>query len=158
MLTNRDAAAATARQATAGWLLGRAVLVTSGCGFPLTQAVIARFGRGGAVAAEGVAVGLLVRDGAMVAGGALRRLRPFPAALLWLELGAAALASLAGMAAISRPRQRLDGTSAGIIETLRRGAVGLLFGLHTYRFWIYLQPDQGRRIAPANQGRGKELQ
>jgi hypothetical protein len=62
------------------------------------------------------------------------------------------------MAAISRPRQRLDGTSAGIIETLRRGAVGLLFGLHTYRFWIYLQPDQGRRIAPANQGRGKELQ
>jgi hypothetical protein len=136
MLTERD---------RAGWLLGRAVLVTSGCGFALTQAVIARFGRGGAIVAEGVAVGLLVRDGALVGLGAPRRLRPFPAALLWLELGAAALAFVAGLAAIIRPRQRLDRTPAGVVEALRRGSVGLLFGLHTYRFWIYLQPDHGLR-------------
>jgi hypothetical protein len=35
--------------------LGRLVLVVSGMGFPLTQAVIARFGRRGAAVAEGVA-------------------------------------------------------------------------------------------------------
>jgi hypothetical protein len=118
--------------------------------------VIARFGRPGALVSEGVAVGLLIRDGALVGLGAPRRLRPFPAALLWLELGAAALASLAGLAAISRPRQRLDGTSAGGIEAFRRGSVGLLFGLHTYRFWIYLQADRGLRAAPANEGSAEE--
>ncbi len=153
IMVDCDEAMTPVRQATARWLLGRAVLLTSGLGFPLTQAVIARFGRGGAVAAEGVAVGLLVRDCAMVAGGAPRRLRPFPAALLLLELGAAGLASIAGLAAIRRPRQSLDRTSAGMIEALRRGAVGLLFGLHTYRFWIYLQPDHGRRITSADEVR-----
>jgi len=30
-------------------------------------------------------------------------------------------------------------------EIARRFAVGALFGLHTVRFWIYLQPDQGRK-------------
>jgi hypothetical protein len=150
MLT-REAVART-RGAPAGWLLGRAILVTSGCGFPLTQAVIARFGRAGAIVAEGVAVGLLVRDCALVRRGAPRRLRPFPAALLRLELGAAALASVAGLAAISRPHQGLDRTPAGVLEALRRGAVGLLFGLHTYRFWIYLQPDHGLRTTPADDG------
>jgi len=156
MMPDRDEAMAPARQAKARSLLGRAVLVASGLGFPLTQAVIARFGRRGAVAAEGVAVGLLVRDCAMVAGGAPRRLRPLPAALLLLELVAAGLASIAGLAAIRRPRQSLDRTPAGVIETLRRGAVGLLFGLHTYRFWIYLQPDHGRRTTPAGEVRGEE--
>lgn len=148
MVRNRD---------RAGWLLGRAVLVMSGFGFPLTQAVIARFGRAGALVAEGVAVGLFVRDSALVGLGAPRRLRPFPAALLWLELGAAALASVAGFAAISRPRQRLDRTPAGVIEALRRGSVGFLFGLHTYRFWIYLQPDHGLRAGPATEGGTEEL-
>ena len=47
-------------------VLGGLVLVLSGLGFPLTQAVIARFGRRGALVAEGVAVGLLVRDAALV--------------------------------------------------------------------------------------------
>jgi hypothetical protein len=59
-------------------LLGQIVLAVSGLGFPLTQAVIARGGRRGAIVAEGV-------------------------------------------------------------------AVGQLFGLHTYRFWIYLGPDRGLR-------------
>ena len=145
MLTNRRGAVPPARQAALGWLLGRAILVVSGCGFPLTQAVIARYERAGAVVAEGVAVGLLVRDCALVGRGAPRRLRPFPAGLLWLELGAAGLASVAGLAAIRRPCQGLDQTPAGAIEALRRGSVGLLFGLHTYRFWIYLQPDHGLR-------------
>jgi hypothetical protein len=149
-------AVARKRQAAAGWLLGRAILVTSGLGFPLTQAVIARFGRAGAIVAEGVAAGLLVRDCALVARGAPGRLRPFPATLLWLELGAAGLASIAGLAAIRRPRQRLDRTPAGVLEALRRGSVGLLFGLHTYRFWIYLQPDHGLRTTPADDGRAEE--
>lgn len=156
MLTDGSEVVAPGGQAAAGWLLGRAILVTSGCGFPLTQAVIARFGRAGAVVAEGVVVGLLVRDCALVAGGTPSRLRPFPAALLWLELAAAGLASVAGLAAIRRPRQRFDRTPAGAMEAIRRGAVGLLFGLHTYRFWIYLQPDRGRRISPSADSRVEE--
>ncbi len=136
MLTTQKEAAAPGRQTARGWLLGRAVLVISGCGFALTQAVIARFGRGGAIVTESVAVGLLVRDCALIGLRAPRRLRRVPAALLWLELGAAALASVIGLAAIRRPRQLLDATPAGLIEALRRGAVGLLFGLHTHRFWI----------------------
>ena len=156
MLTNQDEAVAPTRQAAAGWLLGQAILVTSGCGFPLTQAVIARFGRAGAILAEGVAVGLLVRDCALVGRGAPRRLMPFPAALLWLELGAAGLASIAGLAAIRRPHQGIHRTPSGVIEALRRGAVGLLFGLHTYRFWIYLQPDHGLRTAAAKERQAEE--
>ncbi len=132
-------------EVSAKWLSGRAVLVLSGLGFPLTQAVIARFGRKGAVISEGVALGLLARDAGMVKMGILRRLKPFPAALLRIELVAGAMASVFGLAAIRRPRQRLDRTPAGLIEGLRRFSVGLLFGMHTYRFWIYLQPGSGRR-------------
>ena len=156
MLTNRHEAVAPARQAALGWLLGRAILVVSGCGFPLTQAVIARYGRAGAIIADGVAFGLLVRDCALVGRGAPRRLRPVPAALLWIELGAAGLAGIAGLAAIRRPRQGLDQTPAGAIEALRRGSVGLLFGLHTYRFWIYLQPDHGLRPGLTPESRSEE--
>jgi len=126
-------------------VLGGLVLVLSGLGFPLTQAVIARFGRRGALVAEGVAVGLLVRDAALVRKGLLARLQPLSRLLLWLELGAAALSTLAGLAAVARPSQGVRPTAPGALEALRRFAVGLLFGLHTYRFWIYLGPDHGLR-------------
>jgi hypothetical protein len=33
-------------------------------------------------------------------------------------------------------------------EPARRLAVATLFGVHTARFWIYLQPGQGRRGPP----------
>ena len=123
--------------------LGGLVLLVSGMGFPLTQALIARCGRPGAVAGEGVAVGLLVRDAALVRSGLPARLQPLPRRLLWLELGASALATLAGLAAIARPSQRVEPSAAGAIEAFRRFAVGLLFGLHTYRFRIYLGRDRG---------------
>ncbi len=128
------------------YVLGRIVLFVSGLGFPLTQAVIARGGRRGAVVAEGVAVGLLVRDVAVVRTGLSDRLQPLPRRLLRLELGAAALAALAGLAAIARPAQGVEPSRAGALEAARRFAVGLLFGLHTYRFRIYLGPDRGLRV------------
>jgi len=126
-------------------VLGAIVLVLSGLGFPLTQAIIARAGRRGAVVAEGVAVGLAARDLALVRTGLPARLRPLPRLLLQLELSAAILAALAGLAAIARPTQRVEPSVAGILEAIRRFAVGSLFGLHTYRFRIYLGPDGGLR-------------
>jgi len=125
---------------------GRAVLVVSALGYPLTQLAIRRFGRRGALVVEVACAGLLARDAAMIAGGAPRRLRPVPAGLLWLEAAAAAASVVTGLrpalakepweGASRQPTQR---------ELLRRGAVRLLFGLHTLRFWIYLRPDKGRR-------------
>jgi hypothetical protein len=125
--------------------IGLLVLTLSGLGFPLTQAVIAHWGRRGALVAEGVAVGLLARDTALVASGAPQRLKTLPRVLLWLELAAATASSLLGLAAIARPKQQLEATPAGALEAMRRFAVGLLFGMHTWRFEIYLSPDSGRR-------------
>jgi hypothetical protein len=39
----------------------------------------------------------------------------------------------------------VDRTWAGRAEAVRRFTVGLLFGLHTYRFQVYLRPDRGLR-------------
>ena len=130
-------------------LAGQIVLLISGLGFPLTQAVIAHWGRRGAMVAQGVSAGLLVRDAAMVMNGAPARLARLPRVLLWLELGTAASASVLGIAAVARPNQTLDGTPYGSLEALRRFSVGLLFGLHTYRFRIYLTPDHGLRRGAA---------
>ncbi|MGA2500733.1 MAG: hypothetical protein ABSH20_23595 [Tepidisphaeraceae bacterium] len=127
--------------------LGRAILTASAGGYPLTQLVIGRFGRRGAIVAEAVCVGLLVRDSAMIMSGAPGRLRRLPAALLWLEWALAAAAVVAGLpaavdvAAAARAQQHKP---VGI-EAVRRGALGALFGLHTVRFAIYLSPDRGRR-------------
>jgi hypothetical protein len=128
--------------------LGVVILVLSGLGFPLTQWVIACFGRRGAILAEGVSAGLLVRDVALVRLGAPRRLCPVPAALLWCELGAAAVGSVVGLAAVVAPRRPPARTVPGALEVFRRAAIGVLFGLHTYRFWIYLQPDRGLQALP----------
>ena len=134
--------------------LGALILVLSGLGFPLTQLVIARFGKRGAVVAEGVSAGLLVRDIALVRLGAPRRLRPVPSFLLWCELAAAGVASVAGLAAVISPRIRPSRSPLGVLEAVRQVAVGALFGLHTYRFWIYLQPDRGLRETAAGSGGG----
>lgn len=122
---------------------GRGILVVSGLGFPLTQLVIARLRRRGAAVVLAVTSGLLVRDATLVALGTPRQLRRLPAFLLFLETGAAAAATILGTVALARPGRRVDRSPGGVLEGSRRLAVGLLFGVHTYRFWIYLRPDRG---------------
>jgi len=116
-------------------------------GYPLTQLVIRRLGRRGAVVVETVCAGLLARDLAMLAKGTPRRLRRGPALLLWLETAAAGAAALTSVrpALSEEASRRAMQLWANPREALRRAAVGLLFGLHTWRFWIYLKPDRGRR-------------
>jgi len=129
--------------------IGRAVLVLSGLGFPLTQLVIRRFGQPGAVVVQTVCGGLLVRDVAMIAAGVPDRLRRGPAILLWLEAAAAIAAIVTGLrpvldATALPPAVGQDRPDLG--EYARRVAIGTLFGLHTVRFRIYLQPDSGSRL------------
>ena len=119
--------------------IGFAVLGLSAAGFPLTQLAIRRWGRRGGAFVEAVCGGLLVRDAALIASGAPRRLRPTPAALLWCEAAAAGAAVTFGLPLLVSKRPLPS------IETARRAAVGTLFGLHTLRFGIYLQPDRGLR-------------
>ena len=127
--------------------IGQAVLALSALGFPMTQLLIRRFGVRGALAAEAVSGGLLIRDASMLAAGAPDRLRRGPAVLLWLETAVAATAVLAGLRPIfdSTARQHAAAARPDALEATRRAAVGTLFGLHTMRFRIYLQPDHGRR-------------
>jgi hypothetical protein len=126
--------------------LGKIVLGLSAAGYPLTELTIWRLGRPGAVITEVACCGLAVRDAAMVTAGVPTRLRLGPATLLWMELTAALVASGLGLQSVlddeSCKRARSD---PGPAEIARRVAVGALFGLHTVRFWIYLQPDQGRK-------------
>ena len=127
--------------------LGRVVLAASGAGFPLTQAAIRRFGAPGALAVEGISGGLLVRDAALLAAGAPRRLRRGPAILLGLETAVALAAVVAGLRPLldTAARQHASEPHPGRAETIRRVTIGTLFGLHTLRFRIYLQPDHGLR-------------
>ena len=125
---------------------GKFVLCLSAAGFPLTEFAIRRFGRGGAVVTEAACCGLAVRDAAMVVAGVPRRLRPGPAMLLWMELTAGVAASCLGLpSAMDDDTCRRARADPGPAEIARRIAVGALFTLHTWRFWIYLRPDQGRR-------------
>jgi hypothetical protein len=134
--------------------LGLGVLTLSGMGFPLTQLAIRRAGLGGALLVETVCGGLLVRDVGLLASGAPARLRPAPAALLWLETTFAAAAVLTGLRLVldSDARQAAVRARPTPGETLRRLTLGALFGLHTVRFRIYLQPDRGRRLARSESG------
>jgi hypothetical protein len=134
-----------ATRADAGRIVGRAVLVVSALGFPLTQAVIRRFGRRGAIVTEMVCSGLLARDVLVIASGAPGRLRAGPATLLWLEAASAASAVALGAGVTRVARANMTRCRPDRRELLRRGAVGSLFGLHTVRFRIYLSPGQGRR-------------
>ena len=137
--------------------LGQLVLGLSSAGFPLTQLAIRRLGRPGAIITEGVCVGLAVRDAALIATGAPRRLRRGPAFLLWLELIAAVMAAMTGARLASDPgaSARAAAKKPDRMEAVRRAMVGLLFGLHTMRFRIYLQPDHG--VRPSETGPNLEL-
>ena len=70
-----------------------------------------------------------------------------PAALLWLEAAAGAAAVLAGLRPLldAKARDHAVQPRPDRVEAARRAAIGVLFGLHTIRFGIYLQPDRGRR-------------
>ena len=125
---------------------GRAVLVVSALGYPLTQLAIRRLGQRGALVVEVACTGLLARDAAMLAAGAPRRLRRGPARLLRLEAMAAAASVMTGLRLVLVKDAWGEATRQPTQpELVRRGAVCALFGLHTLRFWIYLQPDKGRR-------------
>jgi hypothetical protein len=126
--------------------LGKIVLGLSAAGYPLTQLAIRRLGRRGAVVTEVACCGLAARDAAMVLAGVPTRLRQGPAILLWMELTAAVAASCLGLKAVTDDESfKRARTDVGPPELARRFAVGVLFALHTIRFWIYLQPDQGRK-------------
>jgi len=125
-------------------------LCLSACGYPATQYLIRRWGRAGAVMAGAAYAGLAIRDAAMIRGGAPGRLRPIPAALLRAELTVAVAACITGLGPLlaSRPAGSAAPQRASTVENARRGAVALLFALHTVRFAIYLSPGRGRRPAP----------
>jgi len=126
--------------------LGKVVLGLSAAGYPLTEYAIRHHGRRGAAITEVACCGLAVRDAAMVVAGVPNRLRSGPAILLWMELTAAVAASGLGLqSAIDDESCKRARADPGRAEMARRFAVGALFGLHTVRFWIYLQPDQGRK-------------
>jgi hypothetical protein len=136
---------------------GRTVLVASAAGYPLTQWVVRRFGRGGAVAVATISAGLLVRDVTLISSGAPGRLRRVPALLLWLEAVSAAVAVTAGLVVLEEERRGRRWAARGgstPAERARRSAVAVLFGLHTLRFWIYLRPGQGRRRPDASTSAG----
>lgn len=126
--------------------LGKVVLGLSAAGYPLTELAIRRLGWRGAVIAEVACCGLSVRDAAMVVTGVPTRLRLGPSILLWMELTAAVASSVLGLqSAIDDEYCKRARADPGPAEVARRFAVGALFALHTVRFWIWLQPDQGRK-------------
>ena len=131
--------------------VGKAVLGLSGAGYPITQLAIRRFGRRGAAVVEIACLGLLARDAVMIAHGAPKVLRSGPSAMLWLECAAAAAAAASNtrLVADPNPAERAAARPCGPAEAVRRLSVATLFGLHTARFWIYLQPGQGRRLPDA---------
>ncbi|MGP8159895.1 MAG: hypothetical protein ACLQGJ_01545 [Candidatus Dormibacteria bacterium] len=128
--------------------LGKLILGLSAAGYPLTELTIRKLGRRGAIITETVCVGLAARDAAMVIGGAPGRLRRGPALLLWLELAAAVAATgLGALRAMDGGAAERLATRPDAVEVSRRAAVATLFGLHTVRFRIYLQPDSGRKLS-----------
>jgi len=68
---------------------------------------------------------------------------------LWLELVVAVSAAGLGLRLALDPGAagRSADPRPGRMETARRAAVGILFGLHTMRFRIYLEPDHGLKPA-----------
>jgi hypothetical protein len=126
---------------------GKVVLVLSAAGYPISQYAIRRSGVPGAAVVELACVGLLARDGSMLAQGTSRMLRRGPAALLWLECATAAVAAASNIRLLAdpNPAERVTGRPYSAAEWTRRLATATLFGLHTARFWIYLQPGHGRR-------------
>jgi hypothetical protein len=149
MVTTDDTSDGRSMSASAA---AKAVLGLSACGYPLTQAAIRYGGARGAWLTEGACLGLLARDALIVASGAPRRLRRLPALFLWLELAASLGASVSNLRLVAGHTPAPVQHRTDRLETLRRASVAALFGLHTLRFWIYLQPDQGRRAAIVRRG------
>jgi hypothetical protein len=124
-------------------------LCLSAGGYPATQYALRRWGTAGAAVAGAVCAGLALRDAAMIRGGAPDRLRPIPAALLRAEFAVAVAASVPGLHPLVAARAAGPAVpqAARRAENARRGAVAMLFALHTIRFAIYLTPGRGRRPA-----------
>jgi hypothetical protein len=127
--------------------LGTGIAVVSGSGFPLSQILIARLGRPGAIAVAVVTAGILARDVSLVVTGRPAADAPRLAPLLYVETAVAAVATVTSLASITdagleaaRSRERW----VGGVELLRRMSLGLLFGLHAMRFKQYLQLPGGR--------------
>ena len=96
---------------------------------------------------------LAVRDAAMIAGGAPARLRPWPRALLFVEVVVGGVATLAGLAALL-PRRRTDagaGSGPDALGRLAAGAGATAFVTHATRMWIYTTGDHGRLPVPQDQ-------
>jgi len=140
--------------------IGLPLLALSGLGFPLSQFAIARLGRQGALLVAGITTALLARDAYVAASGTPARLAPVPKALLYAELAVAACASALGLRAL-RDQGISEATSRtpGAGEMLRRAALGTLFGLHTWRFAIYLglaEPSPRRASPRSCDGPGRD--
>ena len=124
---------------------GYALLAAAAAGIAEGGHAPKRWGpRGGAALIAGLAI-LVVRDGAMVSAGSLRRLRPVPAGLLVAEVVTASSAIAAGarpwlMAKPAVPRSVPDRAGTHLATAT--------FAIHAIRQLIYLSPDQGRRQAP----------
>ncbi len=130
-------------------VIGPPLLVLSGLGFPMSQLAIRRLGRSGAIIVEGVTTALAARDTYLVVSGVPDRLRLVPAGLLYAELAMAAVASVLGLRVlIDHETLQAAPRPAGVQELLRRVALGTLFGLHTWRFAIYLGAHRGMRQTP----------
>jgi hypothetical protein len=112
-----------------------AVLAVVGMGFPLSQVAIRAFGRTGAGLVEGVAAAVLVRDVALLAGGAARRLERASLALLATETAAAGAAVVAGLPLLRDPdvRGRAAARRAPRSERFRRFTLGTMFGMESWR-------------------------
>jgi hypothetical protein len=124
--------------------LGLPLLALSGLGFPLSQFAVGEFGRRGALVVVSVTTALLLRDAYLVASGVPARLEPVPKALLHAELAVATIGSLLGLRALTdRGIAEATGRTSDAGEILRRAALGTLFGLHTWRFAIFLRLDRG---------------
>ena len=117
------------------------VLGVIGMGFPLSQAAIRAFGRAGAGLVEGVAAAVLVRDVALLAGGAARRLERASLALLATEAVAAASAVVAGLPLLRDPdvRARAAARQAPRSERIRRFTLGTMFGMEAWRLRMQRQ-------------------
>jgi hypothetical protein len=132
---------ATAVPAHLGWglfALSAAAIVLMGGALP-------RFGRPGRLL-QTMATGiLLARALFFVASGVPRRLRAVPRLLAFVELGADAVATLAGGVAVARHTGSPAPSEEHRTDAVLHVAAVAAFALHTVRLAIYLSPGRGLR-------------
>ena len=113
------------------------LLILTGLGFPLSQLAIRVMGRRGAAIVEAVAGALLVWDIQLLSAGTAGRSRTVPAALLYVEAGAACVAVVLGLRSLtSQGVRQATARKPGALEVARRAAFGTLFGLQSWRLAI----------------------